>query len=82
MTKSQFKALAGSLAAALAALDGKMDVLTLLLPSKYAEWLRVGVIVGGVAVALFNQSAHPGHVSVPVEEAKALGLVSDEREAG
>lgn len=74
MTKSQIKAVVATIAAALAALDGKMDVLTLLLPPKYAEWLRLIIIIGGLIVAVFNQSASRAHVSVPVETAKSVGL--------
>jgi TRAP-type C4-dicarboxylate transport system permease small subunit len=72
MNKSQFKALVGGLAAALATLDARMDVLTMLLPPKYAGWLRTIIIVGGVILVLFNQSLSTEHTSLPVAEANAL----------
>jgi hypothetical protein len=75
MTKSQVKALVAGATAALATLDARMDLLTAVLPPKYAGWLRTAVIVAGVLIVMFNQSLSTAHVSVPVEEAKALGLM-------
>lgn len=78
MTNSQIKAIVAAIVAALAVLDGKMELLTAVLPQKYAEWLRVAVAVGGVLVVLFNQSASPNHVSIPVETAKAAGVAPEQ----
>jgi hypothetical protein len=75
MNKSQLKSLGGALATALGVLDAHMDVLTAVLPPKYAGWLRAGVIFVGVVLMLFNQSWHPSHTSIPIEKAQALGLV-------
>lgn len=78
MTTSQLKAIGGAAAAALATLDARMDLLTAVLPPKYAGWLRTAVIVAGVLVVLFNQSVNTNHVSIPVEEAKALGVAPEQ----
>jgi hypothetical protein len=77
MTKSQLKSAVAGVATALATLDARMDLLTAVLPPKYAGWLRTLVIVGGVAVMLFNQSLSQNHISVPVEKAEALGLTQE-----
>lgn len=78
MTNSQLKAIVGGVAAALGTLDAQTDVLAAVLPPKYAGWLRTVVIVGGVVVMLFNQSLSGAHVSIPVEEAKALGVAPEQ----
>jgi hypothetical protein len=72
MTKSQLKSIVAGAATALATLDARMDLLTAILPPKYAGWLRTTVIVGGVIVMIFNQSLHPGHKSLPVAEVAEL----------
>ena len=80
MTHSQLKAIAGGLAAALATLDARMDVLAMVLPPRWAGWLRTAVIIGGVVLVLFNQSLSTAHVSIPVEEAKAAGVAQSQTE--
>lgn len=72
MTTSQIKSIVAGAAAALATLEARMDLLTAILPPKYAGWLRTSVIVGGVLVMLFNQSISRSHLSLPVAEAEAL----------
>lgn len=72
MTNSQLKSIIAGAAAALATLEARLDLLTALLPPKYAGWLRTIVIVGGVLVVMFNQSLSTAHLSLPRAEAEAL----------
>lgn len=77
MTSSQIKSIVAGVAAALATLDARMDLLTTVLPPKYAGWLRTAVIVGSALVMLFNQSLSKSHISVPVAKARRLGLTKE-----
>lgn len=73
MTSSQIKAVLGAIAAVCAAILPQLN----LLPPEYAGWVRVVSVVGaaaGALVAVFNQSLSGAHVSVPLEEARRLGL--------
>lgn len=72
MTNSQLKSVVAGAAAALTTLEARLDLLTAILPPKYAGWLRTGVIVAGVVVLLFNQSLSTAHLSMPRAEAEAL----------
>lgn len=74
MTSSQIKSIVATLAALLALLDAKADLLDALMPPKYAGWLRMGVIAGGLIVAAFNQSLNTNFASVPSEKAQAHGI--------
>ncbi|HEX7313282.1 MAG TPA: hypothetical protein VF297_05150 [Pyrinomonadaceae bacterium] len=80
MTNSQLKSLIATTAGILATIEAKAQVLSAVLPQSVSRWIPVVVIVGGFVVAAFNQSLSTAHVSVPVEEAKALGLVGKEGE--
>jgi hypothetical protein len=74
LTKSQITSVLAGSAAALATLEARLDLLTALLPPKWAGWLRTGVIVAGVVITLFSQSLNMNHTSIPVEKARALGI--------
>jgi hypothetical protein len=84
MTKSQIVAAIAGAAVVVNELASKLDLLTAILPAKYAGWLRVAVTVAGVVLVAFSQSLNMNHISVPVERitpstAEKLG-VSDQVE--
>ncbi len=80
MTTSQRTAWMAAGALALAEVGQKLIPLGAVLPPALAKWLPVVVVLAGGGVTLFNQSAHPGHVSFPKKKAKALGVAPEQTE--
>lgn len=78
MTKSQITAGIATTAVIVASVAEKLLPLSKVLPPKLADWLPVIIIVAGAVGALFNQSWAPGHVSIPVETAKAVGVAKSQ----
>ena len=77
MTSSQVWGIVGGAVAVGTAVLDRMDIM----PSEVQwveKWISLVVIAGGVLLAMFNQSNHPGHVSIPVAEAKAAGVAESQ----
>ena len=77
MTSSQVWGIVGGAVAVCGAVLQQID----LMPPEvqWAErWIGLVAIVGGALLTLFNQSLAPGHVSIPVAEAKAAGVAESQ----
>jgi Flp pilus assembly protein protease CpaA len=80
MTTSQITTAIATAATVIASIAAKLVPLSDVLPPTIAKWLPVVVVVAGVIVSAFSQSLNPNHVSIPVEEAKALGVAKSQTE--
>ena len=79
MTSSQVRTIAGIVVAVCAALVERLDIL----PASMAwagEWVTFVAVAGGIVLTAWNQSLHTGHVSIPVETARAKGVAPEQTE--
>lgn len=70
--------MAGTALLVLGVIDSQAQLLSPLMSKTVLDWVHACAIVGGGVVTLFNQSAHPGHISIPVEEAKRVGVAPEQ----
>lgn len=82
MNNSQLKATIGLVATTIASICAAVLPQIQSLPPEYRFYGSIvsilGAVAGAVVIAL-NQSLHTGHVSVPIDEARRLGLAADEK---
>jgi TRAP-type C4-dicarboxylate transport system permease small subunit len=72
MTKSQIVSAAATAAVIVNELAAKIDLLSDLLPPKYAHWLRTLITVAGILLAAFSQSLNKSHISAEAEKVAQL----------